>query len=993
MHLRRLFQTFARRQYARTLQPRASLRIESLESRLTPYAVSGNSWVHPELVTLSFMPDGTNLGGVTSNLFGTMNAQWATSVWQREVLRAAQVWAQVTNLNFALVTDSGADSGSGNYQQGDTAFGDIRIGAYNSGGSNLGSAMMPPPANNYSLAGDYTLNSSQPWVINQTGGYDLFTVAAHEMGHSLGLYHSTVSSAEEYSFYNAIKSSLRSDDIAGIRAIYSAGAGRAADGNDAVLSNGSFLTATNLTPQIDLVNLTALVQNLDLTTTSDHDYYSVIAPVGTSGNLEVKIQSAGLSMLMPTVTVYNAAQQAIGSATGLGQYGSTLTVNLSGVTAGQQFYIKVSPAETSAFGTGRYALTLNFGSGASPTVPLPNTQTSNGSPLQGGGGIAQQDGLESLVNVTTAGSQQTFTDVANRDAVAMNSSGTYLITWSSENQDGSGYGVFGRLYGSNGVALTSEFQINTHTVGDQLHAVAGLNDDGKFVVAWASHGQDADGSWGIYAQLFDAAAQPIGSEFAIAAGTGDQKYPSLESAPDGRFAVAWSDGTADGDGWGVSARLYQADGQPASAAFVVNTTAAGDQTQAHITMGANGNVAVVWTHPEAGGGANVYGKLYDAAGVVLLDEFMLNSNTAGLQDNPAVAMADDGDFIATWSSFAQDGSGWGVYAQRYTLDALPRGGEFRVNSSVGGDQWYSSIDVLENGEIIITWTAVDAGGASAGIFAQQYSAAGNVLGLEILVNTTQTGNQWYPAVAASDSDGFTVVWSGEGTTDLAGVFAQRYQIQGGGGIVEGEDDFYGISEHGNGCGCSSCLGAILNGASPGAGDAGAAESLIAAEHAELVVVADMGASASVSGAQLPHSSEPQKNNAPAYSGNDLMRVKALVHHVESMPPLEQSPPPSELYLESINPDAVPQHTETPQAIAFQPSLRALEAYFAESITEATTSISQDEPGSTEEWTISQESNVSLAGLGLVLGSLWAIRPEPKPGQPRKEKGILVAGGR
>src|SRR5205823_4497165 len=62
------------------------------------------------------------------------------------------------------------------------------------------------------------------------------------------------------------------------------------------------------------------------------------------------------------------------------------TITVSGVVPGQVFYVKVTGADSTAFGTGAYALTLNFGAGSSPTVPLPNTQTANGSPLQGGGG-------------------------------------------------------------------------------------------------------------------------------------------------------------------------------------------------------------------------------------------------------------------------------------------------------------------------------------------------------------------------------------------------------------------------------------------------------------------------------------------------------------------------------------------------------------------------------------------------------------------------------
>lgn len=103
--------------------------IESLESRLVLYAATGNAWPASELVTISFEPDGTNLGGVNSDLFSEFNSNPnLAGRWQSEILRAAQVWSQVTNINFAVVGDSGAASGSGSYQQGDPTFGDIRIG-------------------------------------------------------------------------------------------------------------------------------------------------------------------------------------------------------------------------------------------------------------------------------------------------------------------------------------------------------------------------------------------------------------------------------------------------------------------------------------------------------------------------------------------------------------------------------------------------------------------------------------------------------------------------------------------------------------------------------------------------------------------------------------------------------------------------------------------------------------------------------------------------
>jgi len=213
---------------------RAQLCVEVLESRLVPYAVSGNAWVHPDLITVSFVPDGTSVNGKTSNLIGTFNTKFGSAAtWQNVFKDAAQVWAQQTNINFNFVTDNGATSGSGSYQQGDANFGDIRISGYNFGNTTLAQAYLPPPANNYSVAGDIQFNTSQTFNIGST--YDLFTVAAHEFGNALGLYHGAVGAIMSSSYPGTLIA-LGTDDINGIRNIYSANAARAKDSYDAAAS-------------------------------------------------------------------------------------------------------------------------------------------------------------------------------------------------------------------------------------------------------------------------------------------------------------------------------------------------------------------------------------------------------------------------------------------------------------------------------------------------------------------------------------------------------------------------------------------------------------------------------------------------------------------------------------------------------------------------------------------------------------------------------------
>src|ERR1700722_5421455 len=80
--------------------------LEGLESRVVLYSASGNLWPNPQLITISFMPDGTNLGSVGSSLQSTFNNNAKLKgQWQNIILKAAQVWGQQTNINFAVVPD------------------------------------------------------------------------------------------------------------------------------------------------------------------------------------------------------------------------------------------------------------------------------------------------------------------------------------------------------------------------------------------------------------------------------------------------------------------------------------------------------------------------------------------------------------------------------------------------------------------------------------------------------------------------------------------------------------------------------------------------------------------------------------------------------------------------------------------------------------------------------------------------------------------------
>ncbi len=175
--------------------------------------------------------------------------------------------------------------------------------------------------------------------------------------------------------------------------------------------------------------------------------------------------------------------------------------------------------------------------------------------------------------------------------------------------------------------------------------------------------------------------------------------------------------------------------------------------------------------------------LYEAA-----EEFRVNSYVTGTQDSSSVAGLSDGGWVVTWRSEGQDGSGSGIYAQRYNSAGAAVGAEFRVNSYTSNVQDSSSVAGLSDGGWVVTWRSEGQDGSGSGIYAQRYNSAGAAVGAEFRVNSYTYGYQGAPSVAGLSDGGWVIAWESFSqdfsTNPFNSIYGKRYSNSGS--VIGGE---------------------------------------------------------------------------------------------------------------------------------------------------------------------------------------------------------------
>lgn len=263
--------------------------------------------------------------------------------------------------------------------------------------------------------------------------------------------------------------------------------------------------------------------------------------------------------------------------------------------------------------------------------------------------------------------------------------------------------------------------------------------------------------------------------------TGDQKLIAIASNPLATQTVqVWASAGEDGSGDGIYAQRYNQFGEKVGNAFRVNSVTSGNQTSPSAAMDSLGNFVVTWQSAnQDGSGDGIYARRYGYDAVALGAEFRVNTSTSGNQQAPVIAMDGDGDFAIAFQSATRDGNGNAIVARLYRSTGTAVGNDFQVNQFTTGNQQTPAIAMDSAGNFIVAWQSVGQDSNGDAVVARRYDLNGAARGNEFIVNQFTTGNQNTPSVAAQFDGSFVVAWQSAGQ-DGSGdsIVARRYDTNG-----------------------------------------------------------------------------------------------------------------------------------------------------------------------------------------------------------------------
>jgi hypothetical protein len=364
--------------------------------------------------------------------------------------------------------------------------------------------------------------------------------------------------------------------------------------------------------------------------------------------------------------------------------------------------------------------------------------------------------------------------------VSLNSSGGFLV-WQDNITDGSGLGISALQLDSGFSGVLSPFRVNSVAAGDQENPRVSMLNGGGAVFVWQGGEQ---GFQHIYARFLSPSTTWVGNDVRVSTFTNNMQIdPAVATLVNGNVVVVWGSfnqvsSTSLQD---VYAQMLTSSGSKIGGEFLVNQFTSFNQRAPAVAALSGGGFVVVWiseqerfTDASGPPSVDVYGRLYNASGVAVGSEFLINTGT-NICAAPTVAAGSDGGFMVAWTQKDPviQTNGWDIFARPFSSAGVG-GATRRVNTFTYGDQYSPKITATGT-DYLAVWTSLGQDGSHEGVYGQFLHGDGSAWGSELRVNTTVINAQIHPCVASDGAGRFLAVWSSYvGGVNSFDLYAQRY---------------------------------------------------------------------------------------------------------------------------------------------------------------------------------------------------------------------------
>lgn len=331
----------------------------------------------------------------------------------------------------------------------------------------------------------------------------------------------------------------------------------------------------------------------------------------------------------------------------------------------------------------------------------------------------------------------------------------------------------------------NEFQVNATdiTVATVTNPDVGVSANGQFVVVWVEpDAGDSNIKFRRFALGFNEDSQlttlPLDDTDRIV--TADplinETEPAIAVAPDGRFVVAYTRNTNNGD---IFVQRFDADADGTTlgpAISVATTTLSNSQDEPDIAINANGDFVVVWSH-DNGTSQDILGRWYRADGTPINGTDVIISNSLNREENDAsVAMISEtdnpGDFstVVSWTEETLGGP-TDIFFERFDSNGNSLGGKVSAVSPGNQlqDQSQSSITIDADGNFAIAWNH-QVGPGNDDIHFRRFDSTGTAIDATEIIVDNSLGDQDEPVIDVSPDGHFVIAY--EDDTDNSVKFRQ-----------------------------------------------------------------------------------------------------------------------------------------------------------------------------------------------------------------------------